>query len=920
LTGENKKLIEDLFLAAAELPREERSAYLESACPSVDIALEVCSLLAHDDGAAKLFDHTVQSAAASLMFASDPLIGTHLGPYRIVHELGKGGMGTVYFAIRDDQTFDKKVAVKVVKRGMDSDAVLDRFRHERRILANLSHPNICHLLDAGTTPDGRPYFIMEYVEGRPVVAYCAAYKLGITAILELFRKICDAVACAHRNLIVHRDLKASNILVAADGSPKLLDFGIAKLLDPQNRTEDTAPASRMLTLDCASPEQIRGETVSTSTDIYSLGILLFELLTGRAPWTFHSSTEAELTICNTPPPKPSTKLREAGASAEWRALAGDLDNIVLMALRKDPARRYRSVDEFSEDIRRYQAGLPVIAREDSFTYRSAKFLRRHGVAVAFASLAVLGLLFGIVYANIERRRAEVRLNQMLGLANQTLLDLHTQIERQPGSTETRLRLTQSTLTYLAGLAKEAGNNQEVRTTLAMAYVATGDVQGYPDDPNLGDSAGALTSYQAAEKLFSPRDHAPLARLYWHRGVVLFKTGHITEGVAALRKGIAESGESDTRESMIVKAGAYHSLAYAITPSNPEEALASSRRESEIFTALIQRDPNDAEAMNGLADSYASTGGALLRRNRIEEALGLFRKELATMEQLAASHPVDVMIRRDLMNSYLRVGDTLGNPARRNLGDRKGALPFYRKSRDIAEAQTAADPSNRLARFDLLENLWRIGAVMDSPEDASASLAILDSARDLAAALQNGKEVNLGQFRTVATIEEFRGWRLKALKRFPEASAAFQLSVEMAQSIVKKDATDPNPWTLILMSRSGLCPTLAAMGQREEAFRCGRQTLEDAARLSANGPDRFSMSVFVPRAQMWMGTLYETFARTDTTPQRRQEDWTAAAQNYSRAAGYWQELQARPDFHRYQAEIGDCTKKAAESNHRANSHV
>jgi eukaryotic-like serine/threonine-protein kinase len=918
---EHKKLIEDLFLTAADLSPDQREAYLQCACPDPETAREVSSLLAYDTNGAATLDRVVRRAAASLI-GGDPLLGTRLGPYRITEELGRGGMGAVFLAIRDDRTFEKKVAVKVVKRGMDSDAVLDRFRHERRILANLDHPYICRLLDAGTTPDGRPYFVMEYVEGQPIVAYCAEHQLNLTATLELFRKVCDAVSCAHRNLIVHRDLKAGNILVAADGSPKLLDFGIAKLLDPAIRTQETEAATRMLTLDCASPEQIRGESVTTSTDIYSLGILLFELLAGRPPWVFRSTslTDAEQIICNAPAPKPSAILRESTPSAPWRALAGDLDNIVLMALRKDPDRRYRSVDELSEDIRRFQTQLPVIAREDSFSYRSVKFLRRHGVGVALVSAAIIALLFGIVYANVQRRRAEVRLTQMLSLANQTLLDLHAQIERQPGSMETRLRITKSTLAYLAGLASEAGNNQEVRSTLAKAYLATGDVQGYPDDPNLGDSTGALSSYQAAEKLFSPKDHIPMARLFWHRGVVLFKMGQFAPGVASLKKGIAEADLSNSRESLIIQAGAYHSLAYALTPTDPEEALACSRHETDIFTTLTRRDPNDTEAENGLADAYASTASALLRRNRIEEALALYRKGLSRMELLAVKHPSDVMIHRDLMNSYLHVGDTLGNPARRNLGDRRGALPYYRKARAIAELQVGVDPSNRLAVADLLEVLWRIGAVMESPEEAPAALAILDSARDRAHEVDMGKEINTTQLRTVSTIEQFRGWRLLTLKRLPEAAAAFQHSFDLAQSMSKKDQTDPSAWTIMLRVRSGLCPTLASLGRRDEALRCAHQAVEDAGRLAANGPDRFSMATYVPRTQMWLGAVYESLARAEETPQRRREDWAAAAASYSKGAEAWQSLRGRADIARFKAEISDCAKKVADCSHRANSRV
>jgi eukaryotic-like serine/threonine-protein kinase len=924
VTGERKKLIDEIFLGAADLQPAQRSAFLAVACPDLEIATEVNSLLQYDGANAAILDSAVWQAAASLI-SSDPLIGTRLGPYRITEQLGKGGMGTVFLAMRDDQTFEKKVAVKVVKRGMDSEAVLDRFRHERRILANLDHPYIGRLLDAGTTPDGRPYFVMEYVEGQPIVAYAASQNLDLNAVLDLFRKVCDAVSCAHRNLVVHRDLKASNILVATDGSPKLLDFGIAKLLDPQNRAENTAPAGRLLTLDCASPEQIRGDTVTTSTDIYSLGILLFELLAGRPPWDFNSvsTSQAEQIICTMAAPRPSSSISahtkdRPGHSNRWRALAGDLDNIVLMALRKDPARRYRSVDEFSEDLYRYRTGLPVIAREDSVSYRGAKFLRRHWVSAALASIAVLALLAGIVYANMERRRAEVRLTQMLGMADQTLLDLQSQIERQPGSTEARMRITQSTLAYLAGLENEAGNNQEVRTTLAKAYSGTGDIQGYPDSPNMGDSSGALASYEKAEKLFGANDHVPLARLFWHRGVVLFKLGRVPEGLGALRKGIDEASHADSHESLVIEAGAYHSLAYAITPSNPEEALIDSHREMDIFSKLVKREPANVEVLNGLAGSNLSIGGALLRRNRLEEALACFRKAAEILEPLAVNHPNDVMIRRDLMNAYIRTGDTLGNPARRNLGNRRGALPYYRKAQTIGESLAAADPTNNLAHMDLVEIRWRVATVMDGPEQTRESLAILDATRATAICFQQGKELNTSQYRAIATIDEFRGWRLSALGDWSAAIVVFQQAIEEAQKIAHKDSTDSNSRTLALLDYSGLCRAYASLGRRDEAFRCARKAMGLAAEYEVSGPDRASMAIFVPRAHVWLAAVYEALARKDASPQQRRDDWMAAAESYSRASESWQKLHARPDIFRYQAEIAESSKKVTDCTHRANS--
>ena len=324
-----------------------------------------------------------------------------LGVYRLIREIGHGGMGTVYLGVRDDDAFQKRVAIKVLKRGMDTDSIVRRFRHERQILASLEHPFIASLLDGGSTPDGRPYFAMEYVEGQPIVDYCDTNRLDTPARLALFRHVCTAVQYAHQNLVIHRDLKPANVLVMADGTPKLLDFGIAKLLNPElggQTLVPTAPGLQLMTPEYASPEQVRGEPVTTASDVYSLGVLLYELLAGRLPYRLTSRDQADIVriVCESEPIRPSTAItqidhdwageepatgepaHESGEVAKRnrrvtvdvdrlrRQLAGDLDNIVLKALSKEPQRRYASVDQFSEDVRRHLAGLPVMARKDTW--------------------------------------------------------------------------------------------------------------------------------------------------------------------------------------------------------------------------------------------------------------------------------------------------------------------------------------------------------------------------------------------------------------------------------------------------------------------------------------------------------------------------------------------------------------------------
>jgi TolB-like protein/Tfp pilus assembly protein PilF/tRNA A-37 threonylcarbamoyl transferase component Bud32 len=318
-------------------------------------------------------------------------IGEHIGPYRLVRELGGGGMGAAYLAVRADAEYEKAVAIKVIKRGMDTEAVLRRFRHERQILANLDHPNIARLLDGGTTSDGLPYFVMEYVEGVAIDRYCDDHQLTTAERVKIFRQVCDAVRHAHAHRVIHRDLKPGNILVTAGGVPKLLDFGISKVLTADREAVNTEPTAfaRVMTPEYASPEQVRGESITEASDVYSLGVLLYELLAGQRPYRFdgHTVQEIEDIICREEPARPSRARRE---------LTGDLDNILLMALRKEPARRYATVDEFSEDLLRHLEGHPVRARGDDLGYITSRFLKRHRVRAVEVTLLVIAIAAVIV--------------------------------------------------------------------------------------------------------------------------------------------------------------------------------------------------------------------------------------------------------------------------------------------------------------------------------------------------------------------------------------------------------------------------------------------------------------------------------------------------------------------------------------------
>jgi len=396
--------IEELFSQALRISAEDRDAFLAQACGGDEqLRRELTSLLLADEQAAAFLETPAAAFAPEDRDLDLAETERSVGVYELLHEIGRGGMSTVWLAERADDQFRRQVAVKLIKRGMDSADVLRRFRAERQILAGLDHPNIACLYDGGTTESGRPYFVLEYIAGTAIDEDCARRGLGLAERLELFRTVCSAVAYAHRNLVIHRDIKPANILVTADGAPKLLDFGIARLLapDPLQEAEATATLARLLTPQYASPEQLRGETLTTATDIYSLGVLLYKLLTGRLPYRLDGiSPLAVERVLHAESPRPST-VREGPFS---RLLEGDLDNIVLKAMHPEPARRYGSVELLAEDLRRYLAGLPVTAREDTLGYRLKKFLRRNRVPVAATAAATILILGFAVTAAVQSVR------------------------------------------------------------------------------------------------------------------------------------------------------------------------------------------------------------------------------------------------------------------------------------------------------------------------------------------------------------------------------------------------------------------------------------------------------------------------------------------------------------------------------------
>ena len=691
----------------------------------------------------------------------EKLSETRIGAYKLIREIGSGGMGSVYLAERDDDEFQKRVAIKLVKRGMDSEFIVRRFRNERQILASLDHTNIAQLLDGGTTEDGRPYFVMEYIEGQAITRYCDDNRLSTAERLRIFCDVCAAVHYAHQNLVIHRDIKPQNILVTAEGTPKLLDFGIAKLLNPDSSSytvEITGASVRLMTPEYASPEQVRSEQITTATDVYSLGVLLYELLTGRRPYRITSRSPLDLLriICEEQPDKPSTAVghtktetapdgqtvveitpelvgrnRRSQPDKLRRRLKGDIDNIVLMAMRKEPQRRYASADQFANDIKRHLAGLPVIARKDTLAYRSGKFVRRNRAAVAAVFLIFAVLVAGVVSTMTQRARAERRFNDVRSVANSFMFEVHDAIEDLPGSTAARELLVKRALEYLDSLAREMSGDPSLQRELAAAYQKVGDVQGRPSSANLGDADGAMQSYRKALSIWESLAAADPKNVQDSRQLA---TSH--SRVAEI---LEEKGDPDGARDRYQRAFAIRERLYSANPGDPqlrrdvavsyfemaeaqvnlgdfEGALESRRKMLPIFESLLIADPSNATARRSVALSHKKLGATLAKLERYSEALAEYGKALEMDRQAADADPANAQKQMDLSFSLSDYGYVQAHSDRN-----AAALESYRKALEIRKAVAAADPKDERARASLATTYARIGLVLTNLGNMPAAM-------------------------------------------------------------------------------------------------------------------------------------------------------------------------------------------------------
>ncbi len=533
--------IESIFNQALAVAGTERRAFVQTLCgENAAMMAEVLSLLSASEA---------EELATASIQRQPPSIGIQrIGPYAIDRLIGRGGMGAVYLAHRADGQFEQQLAIKVIDLPLAGEHFRERFRQERQILAGLHHPLIARLLDGGVSDEGELYLAMEYVDGTSIHRYCEDHRLAVPQRLALFHRVCEAVQFAHQNLVVHRDLKPDNILIAKDGAPRLLDFGTAKLLSPSHDAagaESTRQGYHSFTPQYASPEQVLGNPVTTASDTYSLGVLLYLLLSGTLPYDLKEFTTAEMVrvICQEPPRRPT-------ALDPNRKLDADLEAVLLKALRKEPRERYLTADQFASDVQAYLDGLPVKARRGTVRYRAGKFIRRNRVPLAAAVLLAATLLAGIGgvlwqagVANAERRRAEARSADLRQLSNSLLSEMDEAIKQLPGSTEVQHLLVARVLEHLDRLAKDAQGDRSTQLDLIDAYTRLGNLQGNAYEQNLGNRPAALATLDKAIRLAqplvaaSPRDPQALralARAQDSRGEVLSLTGNIPEAVENLQ--------------------------------------------------------------------------------------------------------------------------------------------------------------------------------------------------------------------------------------------------------------------------------------------------------------------------------------------------------------------------------------------------
>jgi non-specific serine/threonine protein kinase/serine/threonine-protein kinase len=731
VTSERWDQIKSVYQEASEQPTESREQFLRERCAGdEELFAEVYSLLDWGERAEQMFSKPVAEIPPLLAPQEIP---ERIGAWRVLREIGRGGMGTVYLACRDDGLFDQKVAVKLIHLGGRSHALVQRFNIERRILASLDHPHIARILDGGTLISGDPYLVMEYVEGESLDAWCRRRQSSIHEKLRLFLQVCDAVRYAHRNLIVHRDLKPANIVVNLGGVPKLLDFGVAKLLDAGS-TDNAVTTDLLMTPAYASPEQVRGDPAMVASDIYSLGVILFELLSGQRPYSVRTISPVALarTICETDPPLPSS----VAPPEQRKAIAGDLDNITMLALRKDPERRYASVEAMSADIHNHLEGRPVTARRDSVVYRATKFLLRHRIAVSLGAAAALAVIAGVVAAFWQAHIARQRAEDGHKLARTVLFEIYDSVERLPGATATKDLVAKRAVEYLDKLARGAQGDIDLQRDLANGYMRVAEVEGASGSANLGHASDAIANYRKAIDLLerivrrSPSDVPALDSLSL---AYISLSQEITsvndsltlagKGLALAKDGLARSPQDGVARRTLAQAN--YGMARALTNlDRRKDALPYYADALSTYRDLSSADPSNREFKRAVALVHKRMGAILWVLGRYPEAVTAYREAGAVDEQLVESAPSDMRAKIDLSYDYSDLGNLLNF-----LGDSHGIQTMNRALALRREA-FAADRQDARARFSLVSLLHRVAHVEHGSGEVKTALEHVSEAHAL----------------------------------------------------------------------------------------------------------------------------------------------------------------------------------------------
>jgi tetratricopeptide (TPR) repeat protein len=739
--------IEAIFNEAVAAPDDARPALIASLCNG-DAALmaETQSLL----NACAAEEHITASRRHEFGDFSLESAPKLVGHYQIDRLLGRGGMGAVYLGHRADGQFEQQVAIKLIDLPLATDLFRERFRQERQILAGLQHPFIARLLDGGVTGQGDLYLVMEYVDGIPIHRFCEAKYLTVRQRLALFRSVCDAVQFAHQNLVVHRDLKPDNIIVAEDGTPRLLDFGTAKLLSPSRsglENQFTRQGYQSFTPQYASPEQVLGNSVTTASDTYSLGVLLYRLLTGVLPYELKEFTTEEMVrvICHEPPRTPSL------AAGPNRRLDADLQAILLKALRKEPAKRYVTVEQFANDVQAYLDGQPVTARRGTLRYRAGKFVRRHRLALAAAGLLALTLLVGLAgvlwearVANAERRKAEARSADLRQLSSSLLSELDEAIKQLPGSTGAQNLLVTRVLEHLDRMAKDSQGDRVTQLDLIDSYVRLGNVQGNVYEQNLGDRAGGLATIDKAIVLAqalvtsSPSDPDALRALavaQGSKGEMLSSTSDVQGAVANLQTAAQTYDRllslPALTPALLVEASTINStlgdvLGQDTGLADIDAALASYRKSLDLDTRALAMDPGFLRARRGLANMQMHIGNAELDIDPAR-ALKDFELALQRLDALPASEQGSISTVRLRGITIRKIATALSE-----LGEYSQAIPLFEQAIQTHQRFVDADPKDTRSLRDLKRTLEDEA----SSYEYAASPVLAARARDLRKNLVN----------------------------------------------------------------------------------------------------------------------------------------------------------------------------------------